>query len=153
MENCLDKTDRQILRLLQNNGRIHNAELADKVQLSPATCHRRVQRLFDEGYISSVRATVNASRVGLGMVVLVGVVLERTANSFPAFEAAMAEQPAVLDCYLVAGDFDYFLKIRVKDMEGFDQFHADVLSTLPHVRQTRTFFVLRAVADAREYAF
>lgn len=153
MENCLDKTDRQILRLLQNNGRIHNAELADKVQVSPATCHRRVQRLFDEGYISSVRATVNASRVGLGMVVLVGVVLERTANSFPAFEAAMAEQPAVLDCYLVAGDFDYFLKIRVKDMEGFDQFHADVLSTLPHVRQTRTFFVLRAVADAREYAF
>lgn len=153
MENCLDKTDRQILRLLQNNGRIHNAELADKVPVSPATCHRRVQRLFDEGYISSVRATVNASRVGLGMVVLVGVVLERTANSFPAFEAAMAEQPAVLDCYLVAGDFDYFLKIRVKDMEGFDQFHADVLSTLPHVRQTRTFFVLRAVADAREYAF
>ncbi len=153
MENCLDKTDRQILRLLQNNGRIHNAELADKVQVSPATCHRRVQRLFDEGYISSVRATVNASRVGLGMVVLVGVVLERTANSFPAFEATMAEQPAVLDCYLVAGDFDYFLKIRVKDMEGFDQFHADVLSTLPHVRQTRTFFVLRAVADAREYAF
>lgn len=153
MENCLDKTDRQILRLLQNNGRIHNAELADKVQVSPATCHRRVQRLFDEGYISSVRATVNASRVGLGMVVLVGVVLERTANSFPAFEAAMAEQPAVLDCYLVAGDFDYFLKIRVKDMEGFDQFHADVLSTLPHVQQTRTFFVLRAVADAREYAF
>lgn len=153
MENCLDKTDRQILRLLQNNGRIHNAELADKVQVSPATCHRRVQRLFDEGYISSVRATVNASRVGLGMVVLVGVVLERTANSFPAFEAAMAEQPAVLDCYLVAGDFDYFLKIRVKDMEGFDQFHADVLSTLLHVRQTRTFFVLRAVADAREYAF
>lgn len=153
MENCLDKTDRQILRLLQNNGRIHNAELADKVQVSPATCHRRVQRLFDEGYISSVRATVNASRVGLGVVVLVGVVLERTANSFPAFEAAMAEQPAVLDCYLVAGDFDYFLKIRVKDMEGFDQFHADVLSTLPHVRQTRTFFVLRAVADAREYAF
>ncbi|MCP1213905.1 Lrp/AsnC family transcriptional regulator [Acetobacter okinawensis] len=153
MENCLDKTDRQILRLLQNNGRIHNTDLADKVRVSPATCHRRVQRLFDEGYISSVQARVDASRVGLGMVVLVGVVLERTPQSFPTFEATMAAQPAVLDCYLVAGDFDYFLKVRVADMEGFDRFHTDVLSVLPHVRQTRTFFVLRAVADAREYAF
>lgn len=153
MDNCLDRTDRQILRLLQNNGRMHNAELADKVQVSPATCHRRVQRLFDEGYISSVRATVNASRVGLGMVVLVGVMLERGANSFATFEAAMADQPAVLDCYLVAGEFDYFLKIRVRDMDGFDQFHTSVLSVLPHVRQTRTFFVVKAVADGREYDF
>ena len=87
------------------------------------------------------------------MVVLVGVVLERAPDGFATFEAAMAEQPAVLDCYLVAGDFDYFLKIRVKDMDGFDRFHTDVLSNLPHVRQTRTFFVLRTVADAREYAF
>ncbi|MFT8932891.1 MAG: Lrp/AsnC family transcriptional regulator [Acetobacter syzygii] len=153
MEDCLDKTDRQILRLLQNNGRMHNAELADKVQVSPATCHRRVQRLFDEGYISSVRATVNASRVGLGMLVLVGIVLERTPDSFALFEAAMADQLLVLDCYLVAGDFDYFLKIRVRDMEHFDQFHADVLSTLPSVRQTRTFFVVRSVAEAKEYSF
>jgi Lrp/AsnC family transcriptional regulator, leucine-responsive regulatory protein len=144
----LDRVDRRILRLLQEDGRLSNAELASRVNVSAATCHRRTQRLFDEGFIKSVRAHVAPEKVGLGALVMVGVVLDRsTPESFSALEAAVAKMPAVLDCNLVAGDFDYLLKIRVKDMPDFNRLHARELITLPGVRQTRTFFVMKEVTD------
>jgi Lrp/AsnC family leucine-responsive transcriptional regulator len=144
----LDRIDRQILRLLQQEGRLTNAELAARVNVSPATCHRRTQNLFEAGYFTSVRAQVAPERVGLGALVMVGVVLDRsTPESFGAFEAAVSRMPAVLDCHLVAGDFDYLLKIRVGDMAGFNRLHAKELITLPGVRQTRTFFVMKEVTD------
>ena len=97
--------------MLQRDGRMTNAELAHAISVSPATCHRRTQRLFDEGYIHAVRAEVAPRKVGRGTLVIVGVVLDRsTPESFAEFEAAIARLPAVLDCHLVAGDFDFFLK-------------------------------------------
>jgi len=144
----LDRIDMKILRLMGKDGRLSNAELAKRVNVSAATCHRRVQRLFDEGFIRSVRAEIAPQKVNRGALVMVGVVLDRsTRESFAEFEAAARRLPVVLDCHLVAGDFDYFLKIRVRDMAEFNRLHGDQLIGLPGVRQTRTFFVIKEVVD------
>jgi len=150
----LDRVDQRILRLLQADGRLTNAELAAKVNVSPATCHRRTQRLFEDGFILSVRSVIAPGKVGLGAVALVGVVLDRsTPESFAKFEAAIMDMPVVLDCHLVAGDFDYLLKIRVRDMAGFNKLHGEKLIALPGVRQARTFFVMKEVKDGAPLDF
>jgi Lrp/AsnC family leucine-responsive transcriptional regulator len=150
----LDEIDRKILRALQNEGRLSNADLSERVAVSPATCHRRTQRLFREGVISGVRSEISPDFVELGALVVVGVVLDRsTPESFASFEAAIRELPVVLDCHLVAGDFDYFLKIRARDIADFNRLHGDVLIALPGVRQTRTFFVMKEVIDNAPLVF
>jgi Lrp/AsnC family transcriptional regulator, leucine-responsive regulatory protein len=144
----IDRIDRKILQLLQRDGRISNADLATAVNVSPATCHRRMQRLFDEGFVRSIRAEVAPEKVDRSALVVVGVVLDRsTPESFRAFEAAIKKLRFVLDCHLVAGDFDFFLKIRVRDISDFNKLHGDQLISLPGVRQTRTFFVMKEVVD------
>lgn len=144
----LDHIDRRILKHLQDNGRLTNAELAGLVHVSPATCHRRTQRLFDDGVIETVRAHISPRKVNRAALVMVGVVLDRsTPESFAAFEDAIRALDFVLDCHLVAGDFDYFLKIRVRDMADFNKLHGERLIALPGVRQTRTFFVMKEVTD------
>ena len=148
MSPSLDRIDLKILRLLQADGRMNNAEIAKRVNTSAATCHRRTQRLFDEGYIRGVYARIAPEKVGRGSLVIVGVVLDRsTPESFAAFEAAAQAMPTMFDCHLVAGDFDYFLKIRVSDMADFNRLHSETLIALPGVRQTRTFFVMKEVVD------
>ena len=144
----LDGIDRKILRSLQADGRLTNADLARQSNVSPATCHRRTQRLFEDGYIRTVRAEVAPERVDRGALVMVGVVLDRsTPESFAAFEEAITKLPFILDCHLVAGDFDYFLKVRVRDIADFRRLHGEQLIALPGVRQTRTFFVMKEVID------
>lgn len=144
----LDRIDHAILRLLQADGRLTNADLAQQINVSAATCYRRTQRLFDEGYIKSVHARLEPEKVGMGTVVQVAVVLDRsTPESFSVFEQAIQSMPMVLDCYLVAGEFDYLLKIRVRDMQDFNNLHAEQLIALPGVRQARTFFVMKEVKD------
>lgn len=148
MAGALDRMDLRILRVLQKDGRMSNADVAKQVNTSPATCHRRTLRLFTDGFISAVRGQIVPGKVGRGSLVLVGVVLDRsTPESFSAFEAAVRSMPMILDCHLVAGDFDYFLKIRVRDMADFNGLHGEKLISLPGVRQTRTFFVIREIVD------
>lgn len=131
-----------------------NATLAAKVHVSAATCHRRVQRLLDDGFIAAIRAHVSPRKVDRGTLAMVGVVLDRsTPESFAAFEAAIRKLQGVLDCHLVAGDFDYFLKIRVRDMPDFNRLHGEKLIALPGVRQTRTFFVMKEVVDDAPLVF
>ena len=150
----LDRIDLKILRLLQSEGRLTNAELAHRVSVSAATCHRRTQRLFEEGFITGVRAEIAPTAVGLGALVMVGVVLDRsTPESFAEFEAAVLAMKEVLDCNLVAGDFDYLLKIRVRDMADFNKLHGAKLIALPGVRQTRTFFVMKEVKESGRLPF
>ncbi|MFB2533224.1 Lrp/AsnC ligand binding domain-containing protein [Paracoccus sp. p4-l81] len=150
----LDRIDRNMLRHLQRDGRLSNADLAKAVNVSAATCHRRTQRLFDDGHLGAVRGQVNPQSVGLGALVLVGVVLDRsTPDSFAAFEGAVSGMKEVLDCHLVAGDFDYLLKIRVRDMTDFNRLHGKMLISLPGVRQIRTFFVMKEVKENAPLAF
>ena len=144
----IDGIDLKMLRALQKDGRISNAELAQAVDVSAATCHRRTQRLLEQGFVTQVRAMINPKKVNRGALVMVGVVLDRsTPESFADFEKAVAKLKFVLDCHLVAGDFDYFLKIRVGDMADFNRIHGEKLIALPGVRQTRTFFVMKEVVD------
>ena len=150
----LDKIDVKILRLLQSDGRLGNAEIAKRVNTSAATCHRRIQRLVDTGVVTAIRAQIAPEKVGRGALAIVGVVLDRsTPESFAAFEAAIRAMPMVLDCHLVAGDFDYVLKIRVRDMADFNRLHSERLIALPGVRQTRTFFVMKEVVDNAPMVF
>jgi len=150
----LDRVDVRILRALQAEGRLTNAELAARVNVSAATCHRRTQRLFEEGYITGIRAEIEPAAVGLGALVMVGVLLDRsTPESFAAFEEAVLMLKEVLDCNLVAGDFDYLLKIRVRDMADFNKLHGQKLIALPGVRQTRTFFVMKEVKENARLPF
>lgn len=142
------------MRELQADGRLTNAELAARVHISPATCHRRMQRLFQVGIITGVRAQIAPGAVGLGAIVMVGVVLDRsTPESFAAFENAVLGLKEVLDCNLVAGDFDYLLKIRVRDMADFNRLHGQKLIALPGVRQTRSFFVMKEVKENARLPF
>ncbi len=139
----LDAADRRILRALQADGRLSNKELAARAHLSESACLARTRRLFERGTIRAVRAHIDPDAVGQGTVVLVGVVLDRsTRESFAAFEAAVRVLAPVLECHLVAGDVDYFLKVRVRDIAGYNRLHAEKLIALPGVRQVRTFFVL-----------
>jgi len=142
----LTPVERKILRALQQDGRLSNAELARQVALSPSACWNHTRRLFESGVITSVRAHVDPKAVQRETAVLVGVVLDRsTPDSFQAFEAAARALPPVLECYLVAGDVDYFIKLRVKDIAAFNRLHSERLIALPGVRQVRTFFVLNEV--------
>ncbi len=144
----LDRTDLELLRHLQSDGRMSNAELAERINVSAPTCHRRTQRLIDEKVITNFRASINPVAVGYGGMVMVGAVLERsTPESFAQFEAAIAEFPFALECQCVAGDFDYLIKVRVRDTVDFNELHRQQLLTLPNVRQLRSFFVLKEVVD------
>lgn len=146
----LDRIDIRILRALQTEGRLTNAELAARVSVSPATCHRRTQRLFEEGIIAGVRAQIAPGAVGLGALVMVGVVLDRsTPESFAEFEGAVGEMKEVLDCNLVAGDFDYLLKVRTRDINAYRRVMGDQISGLPCVKQTHTYVVMEVVKDER----
>ncbi|MCQ2997898.1 Lrp/AsnC family transcriptional regulator [Pseudomonas syringae] len=138
--------ERKILRALQIDGRISNADLARKVGLSTTACWNHTRRLYANGIIKSVRAQIDPNAVQQGTVVLIGVVLDRsTPESFATFEAAARELQQVLECWLVAGDVDYFMKIRVRDLPAFNHLHNTRIIALPGVRQVRTFFVLNEV--------
>lgn len=147
----LDKTDKRILKILQHDGRIPNAELAEKVGVSKTACWNRMKKLIDEGYIQSIKAVLNPDKVGLPVLVAVGVVLDRsTPDSFSAFEKAVNKIPAILECSLLAGEFDYWMKIRVKNIQSFNRLHASELLLLPGVRQLRTFFTLGEIKTGGE---
>ena len=142
----LDAADRRILRALQADGRLSNAELARRVGLSESACWTRTRRLFDDAVITGVHAVVDPAAVQQATIALVGVVLDRsTRDSFAAFEAAARALPQVLECFLVAGEVDYFMKVRLRDLPEFHRFHAEKIIALPGVRQVRTFFVLNEV--------
>jgi Lrp/AsnC family leucine-responsive transcriptional regulator len=138
--------DRRILRALQRDGRISNADLAREVNLSPAACWTHTKRLFSTGVIRAVRALLAPEAIGCGTLVIVGVVLDRsTPDTFAAFEAAVRAMDQVLECVLVAGEVDYFLRIRVRDLPAFNRLHSERIIALPGVRQVRTFFVMNEV--------
>ncbi|HET6605858.1 MAG TPA: Lrp/AsnC ligand binding domain-containing protein [Rhodopila sp.] len=145
-ETDLSALDRRILRALQRDGRISNADLAHEVGLSPAACWTHTKRLFKTGTIRGVRALLAPQAIGCGTLVFVGVVLDRsTPESFAAFEEAVRGMEEVLECVLVAGDVDYFLRIRVRDLPAFNRLHSERIIALPGVRQVRTFFVMSEV--------
>jgi Lrp/AsnC family leucine-responsive transcriptional regulator len=142
----LDSTDRRLLRALQADGRVSNQELAQRCNLSASACSERVRRLREQGYILGFSAMVDPAKVGRALLIFVEVVLDRTTGDvFDAFAAAARRAPDVLECYMVAGGFDYLIKARVRDMEAYRAFLGEVLVQMPGVRETRTYAVLEEI--------
>ncbi len=148
MSISLDEVDRRLLRVLQGDGRITNADLAKACHLSPAACHERVKRLRDRGVIAGYAALLDPAKVDRALLIFVEVVLDRTTGeAFADFAAAIARAPEILECHMVAGGFDYLIKARVKDMEAYRAFLGDILVEMPGVRETRTYAVLEEVKN------
>ena len=120
----LSRVDKAILKILQKDGRIPNAELAIKSGASKTACWNHTKRLIDEGYIKAIKAVLDPEKLGLSVLVSIGVVLDRsTPESFSEFEKAVKKIPAIQECLLLAGEFDYWLRIRVKDIQSFNRLH------------------------------
>ena len=142
----LDETDRRILRVVQTDGRITNAELAKRCNLSPAACFERVRRLRERGVIQGYVALLDPASVDRALLIFVEVHLDRTTSDvFDAFARAVRLSPEILECHMVAGGFDYLIKARVRDMEAYRAFLGDILVRMPGVRETRTYAVLEEV--------
>jgi len=142
----LDATDRRILNVLQRDGRITNAELSERVNLSPSACHRRVQRLEQDRFIAGYVALLDARRIGRTTTVFVEITLQGQAEDLlDAFEREVAKLPDLLECHLMAGSADYLLKIIARDAEDFARIHRQYLSRLPGVAQMQSSFALRTV--------
>ncbi|WP_249978535.1 Lrp/AsnC family transcriptional regulator [Vreelandella olivaria] len=147
----LDRIDKRILKLLQDDATLSNVALAERVNLSPAACLRRVEKLKRDGVISRIVAHLDPEPLQAGMVVLIGVVLDRsTPESFAAFEAAAQKVSGCMECHVVTGEFDYFMLVRTKDSQSFNKLHAEQLLYLPGVRQIRSFMGLREVVSTHK---
>ncbi len=148
-----DRIDLRILDLLQTDGRISNLRLAETVGLSPTAVLARTQRLQSTGFITGFEARLDPAKLGRGMLVFVEVMLDRTTHGvFDAFKAAVQAHPEIMECHLVAGGFDYLLKLRVADMAAYREFAGRALWQLPGVRETRTYAVMEEVKSTARIA-
>jgi Lrp/AsnC family leucine-responsive transcriptional regulator len=144
----LDRIDQRILRVLQGDGRISNLKLAQTVHLSPTAVLERVKRLTREGFILGYEARLNPVKLGAGMMVFIEVVLDRmTPDVFNTFNAAVQARPEILECHLVAGGFDYLIKVRVADMSAYRELIGSIIWALPGVRETHTYAVMEEVKN------
>lgn len=144
----MDQTDRRILRLLQRNGRMTNVELARQANLSPPATHDRVRRLQEEDVIQGFSVRLNPGALDRALLIFVEVTLERTSTRvFEEFAAAVGRSPDITECYMLAGGFDYLLKVRVRDMAAYRTFLGESLARLPNIRQTHTYTVMEEVKN------
>ncbi len=147
----LDNIDRRILRELQRDGRISFVNLADKVGLSTSPCLERVRRLERDGFITGYHARLDPARVDAGLLVFVEISLAYTSGRvFEEFRDAVRRWPQVLECHLVAGEYDYLLKVRISDMGSYRQLLGDILHALPGVSDSRTLVAMETVTESTE---
>ncbi len=146
----IDGIGRQILRVLAQNGRISNLELADRVGLSPSACLRRVQELERAGVISGYKAVLDPGAMGVGFVAYVGVGLDDHSKAAQlAFEQAVSEAPEVIECHNITGTVEYLLRVETKDLAAYKAFHSDVLGVVPHVNAITSYVVMGSPKDLR----
>jgi len=151
----LDKIDRKILAILQQDGRLTNQEIAERVNLSPSPCLRRIRRLEEAGVIRQYVALLDPDRLGLGLLAYVNVRLEKHNDAAPAgsratradFAASVAHWPEVVACYAMTGEMDYLLRVHVEDMEHFSHFMMETLLKHPAVLDVKSSFALQRVKD------
>lgn len=145
----LDRYDRVILETLQNDGRMSNQELADRIGLSPSPCLRRVRILEESGLITGYYARLDAKKLGLSLMALIGISMDQhTPERFANFEFSVADIPEVLECLLIAGQqSDYQLKVMVHDMDAYQELLLNKITRIAGVTGVHTSFVLRRVID------
>ena len=145
----IDRYDRQILQILQEDGRISNQDLADRIGLSPSPCLRRVRALEDAGIVTSYRALLNAKALGYSLMALIYISMDmHTPERFENFERQILQIPEILECLLVTGqDADYQIKAVVKDMDAFQELLLNRITRIQGVTGVHSSFVLRKVVD------
>jgi Lrp/AsnC family leucine-responsive transcriptional regulator len=142
----LDRYDRAIVNLLQADARISNARLAEKVSLSESACLRRVRALEESGLIQGYTALVDQQKAGYPVNVFVNITLDRQSQSgLEAFESEVRRIPEVMECYLMTGEHDYFLRLVVADLADFERVHSQHLTRLPSVARVQSSFAMRTV--------
>lgn len=146
---ALDKIDKQILHMLQQNSHISNQELADKISLSPSPCLRRVKQLEEAGYIKKYVAILNPEKINLNLSILVSVgISSHDPKVMQNFENTIKSFPQVVQCYLIAGQSaDYMLKIVVESLEEYQQFLLKNLMRIEGVGTLHSSFILQNVVD------
>jgi DNA-binding Lrp family transcriptional regulator len=147
---ALDAHDRAILRLLQEDARISNTRLAEKVSLSESACLRRVKALEESGLIEGYTALIDQHKAGYPVNVFVSITLDRQSEpGLAAFESAVREVPEVMECYLMTGEHDYLLRLVVQDLADFERVHSQHLTRLPQVVRVQSSFAMRTVTRSR----
>ena len=145
MNHVLDKIDKQILRELQSNARISNKDLSKRIHLSPSPCLDRVKRLEKEGFIDGYVSNLSPEKLGYDMFAYVTVTLDKsTNNAFKQFQKEIVDFKEVIECDMVAGGFDYLLKLCIRNMKHYRAI-LGVISELPGVSQTHTYIVIENV--------
>ena len=147
--NKLDQIDVAILETLQRDGRTTNVALARQVGLSPTPCLERVKALEASGVIAGYAATLSTEQLGLGLTVFIEIAIERSSeDAFHSFREAVIQIPEIQECHMVAGGFDYLLKVRIPDMAAYRRFLGEVLARLPGIRETHSYTVMEEVKDS-----
>ncbi len=145
----LDRIDRNILSQLQKNARLSYVELADKVGLSTSPCLERVKRLEREGWILDYKARLPAEKLDAALLVFVEISLNYSSgNVFDEFRKAVTQWPAIQECHLVSGDFDYLLKVRIADMAAYRALLGEIVQELPGVRDSRTLVAMETIKES-----
>ena len=144
----IDRIDQKILHWLSIDGRMSVTELAEKVGLSKSPCQVRMKRLQENGYILGFRAILDDSKLGRDHVAFTEVRLDNTTEkALSAFNSAVLKTPEIEQCHMIAGSFDYLLKVRTKDIGAFRKVLGEQISTLPHVAHTSTFVAMQSVKE------
>ena len=145
-DTTLSRIDRNILNHLRREGRLSFAELARRVGLTTTPCKERVKRLERDGFIKGYQANIDPAKLGRGLVVFVQITLQRTAgDAFKEFTDAVKDIPEVEECHLVAGNFDYLIKARVRDMADYREFLGGSLMQLPGVQESTSYPVMEKI--------
>jgi DNA-binding Lrp family transcriptional regulator len=151
MPNSLDKIDQHILRILQRNARISNAELSEQVNLSPTPCLRRLRRLEQGGWIKHYGAVLDEKRLGFQIAAMVFVKLDKnTKANGEAFEEALQNLPEVTECCVVAGGHDYVLRVVTRDLEDYERFLKERLATVDTVADLESLIILNRSISRNE---
>lgn len=149
MNRILDQIDKNILRVIQREGRIPIVELAERVNITKSPCLIRLRKLEKDGFIRGYRADIDPHKVEQSHLVYVQVKLKNTSRKkLNEFNAAVRDIPEILSCHMMSGGYDYLLKVRSKNVQSYSLFMADILSDLPSVQQTSTFPVLQEVKES-----
>jgi Lrp/AsnC family leucine-responsive transcriptional regulator len=144
----VDRTDVRILEILQQDGRLSNQEIAERVALSPSPCLRRVRRLEETGVIRQYVALVDPQRIGLGLLAYVSVKLEKRGKMpMDEFKARVQTWQEVVACYAMTGEMDYLLRVHVEDLEHFSRFVMQQLLKQPGVVDVKSSFALERIKD------
>ncbi|MDD7805616.1 MAG: Lrp/AsnC ligand binding domain-containing protein [Endozoicomonas sp. (ex Botrylloides leachii)] len=144
----LDRIDRNILRILQTNGRISYVDLALKVGLSTTPCMERVKRMEKENIIRDYSANLNPVYLQAGLLVFVEISLyTKSKDIFDDFRQAVVQLPNVLECHLVSGDFDYLVKARISEIASYRELLGDILLKLPGVRESKSYIVMEELKE------